>query len=191
MRNNKTKKQVQIDPDSDFKSLRDLLGKPPILKGEVLEDYQVLEASLMASLKPADAQEYIWMRDIVDLQWDLQRLRQMKAKFLSSTASEGLKIILQERGFDYAKFNPLVRQWAINDPIGVEAVSKFFEEWGLDESDILAKTYMKYIADLERLERVIIGVETRRNSALREFERHRETKKKFLHDITDVEIGGS
>ena len=46
---------------------------------------------------------------------------------------------------------------------------------------------MKFIADLERLERITIGIETRRNSALRELERHRETKKKFLHDITDVE----
>ena len=42
---------------------------------------------------------------------------------------------------------------------------KFFEEWGLDESDILAKTHMKYIADLERLERVIIGIETAEEQA--------------------------
>ena len=121
------------------------------------------------------------------MQWELARMRQLKANFLSSSASEGLKAILQERGFDYTKFNPLTKQWATNDPSGVEGVKKLLKEWGLDERDILAKTYMKFIADLERLERITIGIETRRNSALRELERHRETKKKFLHDITDVE----
>ena len=190
MRTKKTNKKDQLVPAADFNNLRDLLGKPALLRGEAIEDYQAVEASLMASLKPGDAQEYIWVRDIVDLQWELLRMRQLKAKFLSSTSSEGLKTILQERGFDFTQFNPLAKKWATNDPNGVEAVRKLFEDWGLDESDILAKTYMKHIADLERLERITIGVETRRNSALHEFERHRATKKKFLHDITDVENDG-
>ena len=47
---------------------------------------------------------------------------------------------------------------------------------------------MKHIVDLERVERMIISVEGRRNAAMRELEKHREIKKKFLHDVTDIEM---
>ena len=72
VRTNKTKKQDQVVPAADFQNLRDLLGSPPLLKGERLKDYQALEESLTATLKPSCAQEYIWVRDIVDLQWELR-----------------------------------------------------------------------------------------------------------------------
>jgi len=188
MRGKKTMKSEKRVPAADFDTLRDLLGKPALLKGERLEDYQALEASLMATLKPTDAQEYLWVRDIIELQWELLRMRQMKARFLSATASEGLKIILLDRGVDHSKLHPTASQWAKNVPQVIENVRQLFEEWGLDESDILAKTYMKHIADLERIERMIISVEGRRNAALRELEKHRETKKKFLHDVTDIDM---
>ena len=171
--------------------MRELLGKPFLAKGETLEQYKELEESLMARLKPHDAQEYIWVKDVVDLQWELLRMRQIKIKYLNARTWQGLKIFLQERDVDTLEAQKLSKLWMENNPRALTLVKKMFTDWAADESDILASTYMRFIENMERIDRMIIGLEARRNAALREIERHREIKRKYIHDIIDIEETGS
>ena len=78
MRKKSPAEQTHTLSVTNFDDLRELLGKPLLAKGETLEQYKELEESLMARLKPHDAQEYIWVKDVVDLQWELLRMRQIK-----------------------------------------------------------------------------------------------------------------
>ena len=58
------------------------LGAPPLIPGELAEDYERLLADLTNAMKPIDVMESIWTRDIVDLQWDIMRFRRIKADLI-------------------------------------------------------------------------------------------------------------
>ena len=191
MRKKSPAEQTHTLSVTNFDDLRELLGKPFLAKGETLEQYKELEESLMARLKPHDAQEYIWVKDVVDLQWELLRMRQIKIKYLNARTWQGLKIFLQERDVDTLEAQKLSKLWMENNPRALTLVKKMFTDWAADESDILASTYMRFIENMERIDRMIIGLEARRNAALREIERHREIKRKYIHDIIDIEETGS
>ena len=191
MRKKSPAEQTHTLSTTNFDDLRELLGKPLLAKGETLEQYKELEESLMARLKPHDAQEYIWVKDVVDLQWELLRMRQIKIKYLNARTWQGLKIFLQERDVDTLEAQKLSKLWMENKPRALTLVKKMFTDWAVDESDILASTYMRFIENMERIDRMIIGLEARRNAALREIERHREIKRKYIHDIIDIEETGS
>jgi hypothetical protein len=50
---------------------------------------------------------------------------------------------------------------------------------------VTARTLSANIDDLERIERMIMGAEARRNAALRELERHRKATAEALRRATD------
>jgi hypothetical protein len=59
------------------------LGPPPLIAGEEGAAYDLLHGSVTAAAKPKDFLEEIWVRDIVDLSWDVLRLRRLKAQLLT------------------------------------------------------------------------------------------------------------
>ena len=68
-----------VDPQ-----LLEILGPPPILEGESLDNYNALHDRARSSVAPADVVEEIWVRDVVDLTWEVFRLRRMKAKVIDA-----------------------------------------------------------------------------------------------------------
>ena len=89
------KGQGALNP-SDVLELSDLLGPPPLLPSENVADYEALSVRVIAAVKPTDAIEHLYVRDAVDLQWELMRLRHLKTRFLVSSASVGLKILMNK-----------------------------------------------------------------------------------------------
>src|SRR5271155_4059961 len=69
-------------------------GPPPLLQGEDKAAYGTLLARISSTVRPADILEEIWVRDIVDLSWDILRLRRLKVNLIAATAYEGLQIVL-------------------------------------------------------------------------------------------------
>jgi hypothetical protein len=59
------------------------LGPPPLIEGEDGTAYNQLYRSMTVAVKPKDFLEEIWVRDIVDLSWDVLRLRRLKAQLLT------------------------------------------------------------------------------------------------------------
>jgi len=54
-------------------------GPPPLIAGERSAGYDELLARVCETLQPSDVLEHIWVRDIVDLVWEVYRLRRLKA----------------------------------------------------------------------------------------------------------------
>jgi hypothetical protein len=48
-----------------------IFGPPPILEGEDAGAYDELLAQVSNGVKPTDVFEEIWIRDIVDLAWEI------------------------------------------------------------------------------------------------------------------------
>src|SRR5215470_1036705 len=72
------------------------LGSPPLIAGEDRAAYDLLHESVTAAVKPKDFLEEIWVRDIVDLSWDVLRLRRLKAKLLTYGTAAQVRGYLQD-----------------------------------------------------------------------------------------------
>jgi hypothetical protein len=179
------KGQGALNP-SDVLELSDLLGPPPLLPSENVADYEALSVRVIAAVKPTDAIEHLYVRDAVDLQWELMRLRHLKTRFLVSSASVGLKILMNMR-MNYVDSDPNYKSWINNERKGIKNIKSMLSDWGLSEADIHAQTLAKKIDEFERIERLIANGEARRNAALRELERHREAVGRRLRNAIATE----
>src|SRR6266481_4939647 len=66
----------------------DLFGPPPILEGETEKAYWEMLERVFCALKPADFIEELWARDIVDVSWNISRLRRILSAFLAAEVSD-------------------------------------------------------------------------------------------------------
>lgn len=97
------------------------LGPPPLLEGEHEAAYNELLARISGALHPGDILEDLWIRDIVDLTWDVFRLRRLKATLIASCTGEGVKNALDR--LKTPNFAELVQQWTAGDTAAREKVA--------------------------------------------------------------------
>jgi hypothetical protein len=137
----------------------------------VVSGYNTLLVRVSATVKPADTLEEIWVRDVVDLVWDAVRLRRQKAALMTSSAGEGLQKIL----FSLDAPDPygLPKRWAARDEAAVAEVDALLAAAGLTLDAVMAQTLRVRLTDIERIDRMTMTAEARRNAALHEIERHR------------------
>ena len=145
------------------------LGAPPLIPGESAKDYEKLVSAVTNTTKPVDLMETIWTRDIVDLQWDIIRFRRIKADVITHRYKES-KGYLKTLGTP-AEFKEILA--------------------GTLHGDI-ASIVTFNIKVLERIDRMVMTMEARRNAAYREAERHRiglgERLRRAAEEIEDVEF---
>ena len=62
--------------------IRDVLGEPPLLATEDPNQYDALLTGLARDVRPSDFIEWLWVKDIADLTWDIIRYRRIKASYV-------------------------------------------------------------------------------------------------------------
>jgi hypothetical protein len=67
------KKLSPIPPD-----IQQLWGPSPVLASESREAYQQLALQIAGSVKPNDVLDWLMVKDVVDLSWEIRRLRRFK-----------------------------------------------------------------------------------------------------------------
>jgi hypothetical protein len=196
-------------------------GPPPLIAGEDPAAYDDLLERFTAAIKPTDVLEEIWMRDSVDLTWETQRLRHLKAALLKWIMLEKLSFILEpvelessdeeleaessdeeleaessdeelpadeleDESSDYElSTEELAERWAARDPQAIEEVNEQLASKGLTVEDVTAQALSAEIENFERIDRMVMNAEARRNAALRELERHRMTLAQALRQASD------
>ncbi len=155
----------------------DFFGPAPLIPGEDPEAYKALQTRVAAAVAPKDVLEEIWVRDVVDLVWETLRLRRLKAAFLSSAAYEGLAIVLRPLKTDFTRCigGGLSERWARGEPEAKKTVNGHLASAGLSIDDVMAQTVALKLEAIERIDRMLASAEGRRDAALRELTRHRET----------------
>jgi hypothetical protein len=103
----------------------EIFGPPPLLDGESQEVYETLLARVTGTVNPKDIIEEIWVRDIVDLVWDIPRLRRLKVALLSSSAGRGLDKLYNDR--DEYGMGSLIARWSAREPAAVKKVEQFLK----------------------------------------------------------------
>jgi hypothetical protein len=119
------------------------MGPPPLVPGEDLEQYRRLQNFVADALQPRDIIDWLWVRDITDLEWEAIRLRKIKATLIG-----------QHKKFD----------WETDKKGRTARVEGTVEQ-------SLAYSLGRSIDVVERVDRMTMALELRRDRIYREFER--------------------
>jgi hypothetical protein len=177
-----------------------LFGPRALIPGEDAAAYDELLARVTARVQPADILEELWVRDVVDLFWDALRLRRLKAKVMAAAAPEELAkvlgpLIIPEPGVvldTHRLAAGLAGRWALHDRDAAAKVDILLAAGSRSMDDVMARCLSLTLDEVERIDRMTMHAEIRRNAALREIERHRaafaEAARRAIEDIADAEF---
>jgi hypothetical protein len=70
------------------------IAPSPLLPGEQEAEYATLIARIVAVAQPRDAIEDLLTRDVIDLTWEVFRLRRVKAGILKASIHTGVERVL-------------------------------------------------------------------------------------------------
>jgi hypothetical protein len=188
-----------------------IFGPAPILDGEDSEAYNDLLARVSGDVNPTGMIEEIWVRDVVDLAWEIFRWRRLKAALFSQAVSYALLKRLAplmrrksaknlETVTDISILAPsfyrpipssthkLAKKWANRDPAAVDRVNKLMASANITMDAVMADALIEKLGNIERIDHLIAIAEGRRNSILREVDRHRAALAENLRvTVDDVE----
>jgi hypothetical protein len=149
---------------------RDWAGEPGLLMGEDAHGYEDLLAQVRRALAPRDVMEEMWIRDLVDLAWDVFRLRRMKANLLRVRAKDAVWNVL---GPLVRNAHDLAEKWHARDQAAVTQVEAALKRAGLSMDTVMAAALREEIDRVAQIEAMIAHAEVRRGTALCEIERYR------------------
>jgi hypothetical protein len=173
---------IKVVADVGPRETRDFFGDAPLIRGEDPAAYQSLLTRVSAAVQPKDVFEEMWMRDVVDLAWEVFRWRRLKVNLLQAAAYEGVKLFVEpffEPGYlaqddDDDEARELSRRWARREPEALQQVGEFLAAAGLTMDAVMAQTLAVKMDSVERIDRMLANAEARRDAALREIDRHRD-----------------
>ena len=186
--------------------IRDMLGKPPLLATEDPNQYDALLTELAREVRPSDFIEWLWVKDIADLTWDIFRYRRIKASYVDgrfrSALVQQLNLALQrdKRASDKSALsfnrdrildeaNKLANDFIANANTK-EKRDKWLKAHGVNAESITATSFDAAVDKLEAIERMLASVEYRRNNALQEIEGRRNASGRALRQTSDQIIEG-
>jgi hypothetical protein len=100
-----------------------LFGPTPIMEGEDITLYDDLLTRISTAVKPKDILEDIWVREVVDLVWEIFRLRRLKWTLLAANAQEGLTRVLFPL-IGWGEAETLAKAWFARKPSAIKRVEK-------------------------------------------------------------------
>jgi hypothetical protein len=166
------------------------VAAPPLVTGENEGQYGSLAARIVAGARPRDAIEELLTHDVLDLTWEIFRLRRVKAGILNASMHEGVGSVMRRLG--YGDIVDSTERWAAGEKRARKEVARALASAGLSMDEVTATTLERKLESFERIERLLSGVEVRRNNALREIDRHRSAYgaaiRRTLDEVEDVEF---
>jgi hypothetical protein len=169
---------AQASAVSDVLSRVFTIAPAPLLPGEKQTDYADVAMRMVRAAHPRDAIEEFLVRDVIDLTWEILRLRRVKSGIVKASMSAGVYEILKGLGHGprsalfYAR--ELGEKWAAGDKDARKEVEAALSKAGLTIDEATARTLESKLDSFERIDRMLASAEARRNNALREIDRHRD-----------------
>ena len=88
------------------------IAPAPLLPGEQEAEYATHVARIVAAAQPRDAIEDLLTRDVIDLSWDVLRLRRLKAGLLRGAISSSIYQVMCRLGYEDEYAGELAANWA-------------------------------------------------------------------------------
>jgi hypothetical protein len=160
------------DIESEAINLADLLGEPPLLKGESENRYKMLRAAVERMLGPKTIRDHADVKDITDKIWEGDRYKRYGAKLLENTRIDALAVILTpfcnyytENATGYA------RDYFDGNPEQRKKAERVLAQRGITEEMIYAQALAITGSRLLLNDRLIANRETSRRTLFKDQER--------------------
>lgn len=162
-------------------------GPPPLLGGEDNAAYAALLKQVRDGVAPDGVIEDIWVRDVVDITWEILRQRRFKTLTINAAYATALRSLIEPR-LSYEDKKSLADRWEARDAAARKDVARHLARFDLSVDDVNARACVLKLDVIERLDRMIAQAEARRNLVLREVERRRDALARRLRDsVADVQ----
>ncbi len=189
-----------------------LLPASPLLITESAVEFDRLRDAFDQELKPRGIIDQMCAADIAYLSWEILRLRRCKAGIINSAFRAALEDLLEqllrEPGAPFIirrtyvtadtrrnyvaeenKVEELACRW-FSDSAAKKQIAKLLRDFQLDESVIEAEAIRRSSDDLEKLDRLLASLESRRHRALRCLADYRGGFARQLRESSDRIIDG-
>jgi len=168
------------------------IAPAPLLPGEKEADYAEFALAIVKAAHPKDAIEDLLTRDVIDLSWEVLRLRRLKAGLLRGAISSSIYQVMCRLGYEDEFAGELAADWAAGKKAAQKTVAGALQKAQLTMEDVMAETLEGKIDSFERFDRLLASSEDRRNNARREIERHRaalgSAVRQAIDEIQDAEF---
>ena len=158
-----------------------VLGKPQLLIGDDNDQFDQLEAAIVAEINPQCVFENLWCRDIVERSYEILRLRRWKAQLIELREIGAVKVLLHHSSQLIAypeRIDDLISGWGAGDPDAIDRVYEVLKHTNRKHSHIEAQVVGSNIEVLTAIEHLLLSNELRRDSIIKEIERYRDLKAK-------------
>jgi hypothetical protein len=168
------------------------IAPAPLLPGEQEADYAEFALAIVKAAHPKDAIEDLLTRDVIDLSWEVLRLRRLKAGLLRGGISSSIYQVMCRLGYEDDFAGELAADWAAGKKAAQKTVAAALQKAQLTMEDVMAETLEGKIDSFERFDRLLASWEARRNNALREIDRHRlalgAAVRQAIDEVEDAEF---
>lgn len=170
-----------------------VFSKACLIVGESAADYSELTRLVHNDIQPHGLHERLLVRDIVDAEWDIVRLRGLKAGMLDAAIPRVVMAQLAEDGgspTDHAVQSPLIRKHVIGvlagDGQARQALDKLLESHNLKLDSIIAAAFERNIMPQLHTERMVAEAYKRRNAAYAAIEAMRAREYRLAAGLDEV-----
>ena len=170
-----------------------LFGDPPVLSTENRKIYSDLLCRVAQAVKPKNMIEWMLIKDIVDLSWEIQRLRRYKSQLIERARRSSLDAI--EIDEETAKLPPdqqpkpfpmlLPELFPPRPPSKVYKQHQKRKKTELHGERGSAIAFLAVIENYERIDSLLVSAELRRSAVLRDIQFYRESLAHLLRDASD------
>ena len=149
--------------------IRRVLGPSPLTRLERQDDYEAFLERVADAVGPTDIVEWIWVKDIVDLTWEVNRARRAQAVLLTLarlSAAEAILYTASPRAHQLSLMSDPVPTQAHNAITEQEAakaaLDSAIERLKLGEHAVEGYAYSLRMDEIERLQRLADNASVRR-----------------------------
>ncbi len=165
------------------KDIAALFGYAPTLKTEDDEIYWHCMKRIAECVEPQDIIEWLWLRDVVDLSWEISRLRRLKIDLVEIYREDKNATIEWEREHaDEPYVHFISGRLTPRDSAEIESRKN---KPLLDTEADSTKLLFRHIEEYERIEKLLTSAELRRDRILREIELRRDHIGRRLRAASD------
>jgi hypothetical protein len=177
--------------------VRALLGPSWLIEGEDPKLYEELLAKVGAAVQPMDIIDWLLVKDVVALTWDIHRSRRHRESLMRTTRRNAMERILdlslsrdlalREVGQE-SKAGKIARGWFNGDEEATKHAEELVAACGLSMADVTAQSLSIKAPEFDRLDQQNQRHEDRRDKILQQIERRRTGWAKQVRRATDDAI---
>jgi len=181
------------------KELEALFENLPLVGRERREEYDAFFSAIARAEPPSDAIDWMLLKDLVDLSWEIRRERRIKVEIVKLNETEVICDLLKST---FNKANRLrsdlnrifgarteAQLWA-SDAETRESVEARLKEKGHDPDWVLARAYQRGAGEIDAIDKRIARYELRRNEILKQIALRNERKAQKLAKASSDIIEG-